>query len=475
MAARMAIRGRSGQDDDDWEERARAGAAPLPASLRMPENAVEAVDRHAPPCRSPIHTHIMLGDQRLQVRHPSDTDAAFRIGHFRTTLAEILARDRLLPQRMVRDNFGLRTLVKIGTRDSNIHGVLFSAEVRELLGGVSIPNMPEKVVIKLCPYEVRRSGAGMFSASGASHRPGTLAFQDPCDPTNIEKQALMLMRDLIVRNVCPNLVMLHQHFVVDNFTALESPVTAAKNHLDGMRRRLWSMPPQIRPQAMVLIVEHCALGSMARWRSRTVRSTDRLRTSRSENEWRTVIFQVVYTLAVLNRAIPGFLHLDMHHGNVLIDHVKPAHPDRFFHYQFEDQDFYVPCLGPVPKIFDFDWCYAPGVLVNGKVKRGGPRVDVDNNRQDLHTFLNSTHCTHRHNALPEGVVEFIASLYRPGYLGENGDHVRDCRLIHGTPWEHLPTAESTLRHPWFECLRAAPAQASAIVHPQYRFGGDADE
>ena len=67
-----------------------------------------------------------------------------------------------------------------------------------------------------------------------------------------------------------------------------------------------------------------------------------------------IVFQMAYTLAQLDRELKGFIHTDLHAGNVFVCDA-PETPECFM-YTFGSDTYRVESRGLVPKIVDFGLC-----------------------------------------------------------------------------------------------------------------------
>lgn len=71
----------------------------------------------------------------------------------------------------------------------------------------------------------------------------------------------------------------------------------------------------------------------------------------TEAHWKSIIFQVIHVLAVLQHKF-HFMHNDLHPGNVLIDSVTP---DTYLTFKLFDKTYYVENTGYIPKLWDFEF------------------------------------------------------------------------------------------------------------------------
>ena len=70
----------------------------------------------------------------------------------------------------------------------------------------------------------------------------------------------------------------------------------------------------------------------------------------SPTQFKALLFQVIYTLAVIQNAYPTWRHNDLHCENVLVQKVKKAN----IHYSFKGNNFIVPAMDTSIRFCDFD-------------------------------------------------------------------------------------------------------------------------
>lgn len=121
--------------------------------------------------------------------------------------------------------------------------------------------------------------------------------------------------------------------------------------------------------------------------------TKYLRTARfSESTLRGLIFQVLYTLAALQRVLPGFRHNDLSTNNVLVKKLRRRASAKYALAGVGT--FYVPDMPAFAALSDYDFVHVPGApgLVNERVLGGKYRVDGKPNvSYDTHFFLKSVY------------------------------------------------------------------------------------
>lgn len=82
--------------------------------------------------------------------------------------------------------------------------------------------------------------------------------------------------------------------------------------------------------------------------------------SRAQILCQALLFQVVWTLAVLNRVFPGFRHNDLHIGNIrVIIKAADLFAARSLDYEMDGRKWRVPYQGYLAKIIDFGFTEIP--------------------------------------------------------------------------------------------------------------------
>lgn len=86
--------------------------------------------------------------------------------------------------------------------------------------------------------------------------------------------------------------------------------------------------------------------------------------------FKSLLFQIVYTVYVIKRMYPGFHHYDLHMDNVMLK-IDPKYKykvsnQKYIVYTIDDVSYTVPYFGVVPKIIDFGFAMIPeeGIISN---------------------------------------------------------------------------------------------------------------
>ena len=167
---------------------------------------------------------------------------------------------------------------------------------------------------------------------------------------------------------------------------------------------------------------------------------------------RNAIFAVVYTLAVLQKAYPGFRHNDLSTNNVL---VKKLHKPMKAGYVLDGTSYYVPSMPVLVAINDYDFTHVPNhpSLANERVINGKYKVtEFPNRTYDTHFFLKTVlrHLSSK-NAKLHATRAFLKAL--PFQTEDRLDTMQ----VPGFEPEVL------LKHPYFASLRK-PIPAGVDVY-----------
>lgn len=70
-------------------------------------------------------------------------------------------------------------------------------------------------------------------------------------------------------------------------------------------------------------------------------------------EFHRILFQIIFTIAIIKLDYPGFMHGDMFVRNILLQHENKYHSDDYVAYYYRQKIFYLQANGPYAKINDF--------------------------------------------------------------------------------------------------------------------------
>jgi len=114
-------------------------------------------------------------------------------------------------------------------------------------------------------------------------------------------------------------------------------------------------------------------------------------------DWRTLFFQIISVLCVIQNKYPGFRHNDLKANNILVQNIDLRKKNNYYLYKLhlasQRYDFLVPNIGIQIKIWDFDFACIPGIVENSKVNSDWTdKINVkpvQNRYYDLHYFFNT--------------------------------------------------------------------------------------
>jgi hypothetical protein len=111
-------------------------------------------------------------------------------------------------------------------------------------------------------------------------------------------------------------------------------------------------------------------------------------------EWRTIFFQFLSVLAVIQTKYPGFRHNDLKANNLLVHLIETSEGKKHL-YEINDQSYILPSMGFHLKLWDFDFASIHNVIDNAKVDAEWTNkinISSEQNRYyDVHYFFNTLH------------------------------------------------------------------------------------
>jgi hypothetical protein len=109
--------------------------------------------------------------------------------------------------------------------------------------------------------------------------------------------------------------------------------------------------------------------------------------------WRSILFQILSVLAVIQAKYPSFRHNDMKANNILIHNIEQNASNKKYLYKINGQVYVVPNIGFQIKLWDYDFACIPGIVSNSKVEAEWTNkinISPETNRYyDIHYFLNT--------------------------------------------------------------------------------------
>jgi hypothetical protein len=157
-------------------------------------------------------------------------------------------------------------------------------------------------------------------------------------------------------------------------------------------------------------------------------------TSMQVKHWRSIFFQLLSVLAIIQNKYPGFRHNDMKANNILVHKIHTSKTNYKFKYKINGQDYIVPNIGIQIKLWDFDFACIPGIVDNTKVNaEWTDKINIkpeQNRYYDIHYFFNTF--TKKgffpefwtEPEIPESIKEFVSRVV-PDKYSKEGKYVTD--------------------------------------------------
>ena len=109
--------------------------------------------------------------------------------------------------------------------------------------------------------------------------------------------------------------------------------------------------------------------------------------------WRTIFFQLLSVLAIVQSKYPGFRHNDLKANNLLVNEISISPTDNKYCYKINKQIYNVPNIGFQIKLWDFDFACIPDIVDNAKVNaEWTDKINIkpeQNRYYDVHYFFNT--------------------------------------------------------------------------------------
>ena len=150
-------------------------------------------------------------------------------------------------------------------------------------------------------------------------------------------------------------------------------------------------------------------------------------------QWRTIFFQLLSVLAIIQAKYPGFRHNDLKANNILVHEIAISTTSNKYQYKINNQIYIVPNIGFQIKLWDFDFATIPGIIDNSKVEaEWTDKINIKpipNKYYDIHYFFNTF--TKKgffpefwtDEAIPDKIKEFVNRIVPNKY--KEGKYVSD--------------------------------------------------
>lgn len=213
-------------------------------------------------------------------------------------------------------------------------------ESKEYFGGTSIKQL-SKVKntsdVKGYPFKITHDNKFVEGLQLALKiTPIETKFDKENHPSNIEYIILKdFTENIVLENISPHITF---------FLGVQK-ISNSGRAIKFLNLKRLEVEEKIKKQSLMLISEYVSGGSIDNWVCDTYENNDTI----SDLQWKLIVFQLIYTLAVLQHHYK-FMHNDFHYGNILIDDkIKPG---GYHVYTIQGKTYYLPCTGIVSKLWD---------------------------------------------------------------------------------------------------------------------------
>lgn len=211
-------------------------------------------------------------------------------------------------------------------------------------------------------------------------------------PENAELRMLKLLSYFVVKKCTPHFVLPIGTFntSIANFIKVPQNIIDLDDEKNEMYKKFIDRyaEGEFEDFVSVLISEWCNGGDLLDYIRKNY-------TTMTLKQWVVVIFQILFTLALIHQKYPAFRHNDMKANNVLVQvtDIKKNQPNCRYRYNIGDAKFIIPNIDLQIKIWDFDFACIDGVIENNKVNADWTKkiniTKKENKYYDMHYFFNT--------------------------------------------------------------------------------------
>ena len=211
-------------------------------------------------------------------------------------------------------------------------------------------------------------------------------------PENAELRMLKLLSYFVIKKCTPHFVLPIGTFntSITNFVRVPKNIIDLTDEKNEMYRKFIERynEGEFEDFVSVLISEWCNGGDLLDYIRKNY-------TTMTLKHWVVIIFQILFTLALIHQKYPAFRHNDMKANNILvhITDIKKDQPNCRYRYNIGDIKFIIPNINLQIKIWDFDFACINGIIENNKVNSDWTKkiniTKKENKYYDMHYFFNT--------------------------------------------------------------------------------------
>ena len=169
-------------------------------------------------------------------------------------------------------------------------------------------------------------------------------------------------------------------------------------------------------------------------------------------EWKSILFQILFTLEALRKHLPGFVH-----HNLTLDYIfieKVASGGQFI-YKYKGQTFYIPNNGVLVKLLPSQFTYVPemyeNVLAYDEAYQMRLGLSYSNtSKYDVHLLCNSIANIRN---ISSDIKALCSKIVGQEYICKTNQYVKDYRLRFGGSHRKLPTSVKVLKSDIFNTFK----------------------
>lgn len=224
-------------------------------------------------------------------------------------------------------------------------------------------------------------------------------------PENADIKMLNILSEFVKKNQTPHIVLPLTYFLTNTETFVQKTMDIKvipkkySEFIDKFNNNIFES------KSVVTIVEWINGGDMLDFIRKYHKKLSIL-------DWKVMIFQILFTLAIIQEKYPAFRHNDLKLNNILIN-IDPTkrNADIWKQYTFKKYEFIIPDIGIDTMLTDFDFSCIQGVVENEKVDQTWTdKINVSNHSHKYYDifFLFGSMCKFlKHEMIPTEIKQFV--------------------------------------------------------------------
>jgi len=275
-------------------------------------------------------------------------------------------------------------------------------------------------------------------------------------PENAEIMMIRCLSYFVVNKQTPHIVLPIATFksnIKPFLSLIDKDIVGAKNK-KYIRFLKKYMKGEFYNDVSILISEWANMGDLLEFIRNNYREFDLV-------TWKTIFFQIISTLAVIQNKFPGFRHNDLKANNILV-HKREICKTRFI-YTVNKNKYAIQNIGYQIKLWDFDFACIPGIIDNAKVSaEWTTRINVNPERNqyyDIHFFFNTfikdaffpQFMDPKIKCIPQEARDFVNRIVPP--ILQKGKYVTERGRLLLRNYEFTTPNQILMKDPFFEDLK----------------------